>query len=266
MSHEDYNAQREILVAVKFQCVTIADFHKIVFRELVQCTKVHHVNLAATLGFMAVPQVLNNDRPITIAIIQEMCGPSLDSLVCDMHTELDRGLESWLDSLRIILDMTLQVLDGVLALKMYSLSHRGVKPQNACLGMDGFIKLINFGLARDFKDDGTATLGCGTAEFIPPEGYGSDLHDDYSVGVLLYNLLVADFPDWGKKNLGKTKLSKHVIKKLTKHDYGWGNIDSTLCEEVAGLVIDMTCSDPIHRLTAAEAKIRVQSLLDRTMN
>ncbi|HEY3998936.1 MAG TPA: protein kinase, partial [Candidatus Xenobia bacterium] len=79
---------------------------------------------------------------------------------------------------------------------------RDLKPSNIMLGDDGGIKLIDFGIAKDFDVDtgrGTRTTvrGAGTPGFAAPEQYGTgtDVRTDiYSLGATLYCLLTRSIP------------------------------------------------------------------------
>lgn len=72
--------------------------------------------------------------------------------------------------------------------------HRDIKPDNVIVKADGSIALIDFDIARTFKDtEETDTVFFGTKGYAPPEQYGfsqTDCRADiYSFGVLLRFLL-----------------------------------------------------------------------------
>lgn len=72
--------------------------------------------------------------------------------------------------------------------------HRDIKPQNIIVREDGRIALIDFDIARTYKDESdTDTQFIGTRAYAPPEQYGftqTDCRADiYSLGVLLRFLL-----------------------------------------------------------------------------
>ena len=71
--------------------------------------------------------------------------------------------------------------------------YRDIKPENILIGEDGYLKLIDFGMAKMLKDDEKATSFCGTPEYLAPEiitGEGHDRAADWwSFGILIFEML-----------------------------------------------------------------------------
>ncbi|HXV56395.1 MAG TPA: protein kinase [Gaiellaceae bacterium] len=83
--------------------------------------------------------------------------------------------------------------------------HRDVKPHNVLLNATGTAKVTDFGIARslDPEDELTATgTVLGTGHYLSPEqasgGRADERSDQYSLGVVLYELLTGEVPYTGE--------------------------------------------------------------------
>lgn len=77
------------------------------------------------------------------------------------------------------------------------IAYRDLKPENLVMDGNGYIKLVDFGLAKQLLSGKTWTL-CGTPDYLAPEiilNEGHDLAVDYwALGVLIYEMVVGAPP------------------------------------------------------------------------
>jgi serine/threonine protein kinase len=97
-------------------------------------------------------------------------------------------------SLERKISVVLQILAGLSHAHRASIVHRDVKPANVFLGMDGTVKIMDFGVARltTASLTGPETM-VGTAPYMSPEQVKGDpvdgRSDIFSVGCILYELV-----------------------------------------------------------------------------
>jgi eukaryotic-like serine/threonine-protein kinase len=96
--------------------------------------------------------------------------------------------------------------------------HRDIKPQNVLIDEEGRAKLTDFGISRQLEQAGVTATGrvLGTTDYVAPEqamGHGVDPRSDvYSLGVVLYEMLVGQVPFHADSQVGVAM--KHVNEEL----------------------------------------------------
>jgi eukaryotic-like serine/threonine-protein kinase len=121
------------------------------------------------------------------------------------------------DSLRKLLDLALQIADGMASAHAAGIVHRDLKPDNILITADGRVKILDFGLAKIVAaaavvgpDGSTCTVAVadrltdpgttvGTPAYMSPEQARGQVDltpqsDQFSFGVLLYQLAGGKHP------------------------------------------------------------------------
>ncbi|KAL0211916.1 hypothetical protein RCL1_005542 [Eukaryota sp. TZLM3-RCL] len=80
----------------------------------------------------------------------------------------------------------------------HSIIHRDIKPENILIGLDGDLKIADFGWSTVTNSKRRTTM-CGTLDYLAPEMISDNPHDYridiWALGVLLYEFLVGH-PPW----------------------------------------------------------------------
>jgi serine/threonine-protein kinase len=99
------------------------------------------------------------------------------------------------------LELAHQAARGLAFAHEVGIVHRDVKPHNVLVDQDGVAKVTDFGIARSLEQEDTLTQAgtmLGTSDYIAPEQVGGrradERSDQYSLGVLLYELLTGAVP------------------------------------------------------------------------
>jgi tRNA A-37 threonylcarbamoyl transferase component Bud32 len=105
--------------------------------------------------------------------------------------------------------------------------HRDVKPANVIVQSDGIVKLLDFGIARQEKNDGHLTRTghvIGTLQYMAPERLKNEAFDGrsdiFSVGIMMYQLLTGQLPFTGDYSIVQKILTEqHPPLRQFLRDY-----------------------------------------------
>ncbi len=144
---------------------------------------------------------MNHPNVCTIHDIQEYEG----QLFIVMEFVDGKTLKDKKDSLseKQILEIGIQVAEGLAAAHEKGIVHRDIKPENIMVRKDGIAQIMDFGLAKLYKESNVSRLTkigstVGTMGYMSPEqiqGLDVDHRTDiFSLGVVLYELLAGELP------------------------------------------------------------------------
>jgi MAP/microtubule affinity-regulating kinase len=125
-----------------------------------------------------------------------------------------------------------QFMRGLEYCHSLGVAHRDIKLENVLVGLDGVVKIIDFGFATFCKPGVKGCIYCGTPNYMAPEivkklEYEGIPVDVWAAGVLLYLLVTGIFP------FGSNKEEK-VFKRILK-------LDLQLPEFLTGECKDLIC-------------------------
>ena len=81
--------------------------------------------------------------------------------------------------------------------------HRDLKLENILVGEDGYLKIIDYGLAKLLNGTQLAITFCGTPEYLAPEMVENKGHDFsvdwWALGILIYELMIGVTPFYNRE-------------------------------------------------------------------
>lgn len=163
--------------------------------EVVSQSLVAEANLLKRLDHPMLPRIVDivEDNRTVLIVMDYVEGKSLRRVL----RETGRPMEE-----RAVIDVGAQLCDVLeyLHTRNPPIVYRDMKPGNVMLREDGAVKLIDFGIAREYKESALAdTSILGTRGYAAPEqlarGAQTDARSDiYSLGVTLYALATGRSP------------------------------------------------------------------------
>lgn len=147
-----------------------------------------------------------------------------------------------------------QICEGIEFVHSQNILHLDMKPENIlCLTKEGNrIKIIDFGLARQFDPKKKLQVLFGTPEFVAPEvvnfdqiGYGTDM---WSIGVICYVLLSGLSPF-----MGDTDVETMANVTIAKYDFDHDAF-AEISEDAKDFIRRLLIKDKEKRLTATQCQ------------
>ncbi len=134
--------------------------------------------------------IVKTDEHIYV-VMDHVEGEPLDQVVRRQGPQVEEDVQRWM----------LQICDALSYLHRQNppIIHRDLKPNNIMLHPDGYVKLIDLGVAREYQlDQRKDTVAFGTTGYAAPEQYGKAQTDGrsdvYAAGATLWHLLAGEAP------------------------------------------------------------------------
>lgn len=159
--------------------------------EIVINSLLAEAKMMKMLDHPALPRIVDiiEDRETIYVVMDYIEGESLDKILSEYGPQTEE----------IVIDWAKQLCDVLGYLHSKKIIYRDMKPANVMLKPEGNLKVIDFGIAREYKEQNTAdTTVLGTKGYASPEHYGArqtDARSDiFTLGMTLHHLLTGVDP------------------------------------------------------------------------
>lgn len=164
--------------------------------EIVVNSLLAEANLMKRLDHPALPRIVDIiDNGVTIYVVMDYIeGESLDKILNEYGAQSEEMVIGWAK----------QLCDALSYLHSQKppIIYRDMKPANVMLKPEGNIKIIDFGIAREYKEQNLAdTTVLGTKGYAPPEQYSGQTDprsDIFALGMTMHHLLTGIDPRNGE--------------------------------------------------------------------
>ncbi len=164
--------------------------------EVVVNSLLAEANMMKRLDHPSLPRIVDIiDNGVTIYVVMDYIeGESLDKILNEYGAQSEELVVGWAKQLCDAL--------GYLHSQKPPVIYRDMKPANVMLKPEGNIKIIDFGIAREYKEQNLAdTTVLGTKGYAPPEQYSgqTDARSDiFALGMTMHHLLTGVDPRSGE--------------------------------------------------------------------
>uniref|UniRef100_UPI00358E74B3 aurora kinase C-like n=1 Tax=Myxine glutinosa TaxID=7769 RepID=UPI00358E74B3 len=138
-----------------------------------------------------------------------------------------------------------EIADALMYCHSKKVIHRDIKPENLLLGLQGELKMADFGWSVHAPSSRRKTV-CGTLDYLPPEMIEHKLYDEkvdlWCVGVLCYELLNGKPPF---QTQSRSETYNNILKVQVHYP-------STMSEGSKDLISRLLKHNPVTRLSLTE--------------
>lgn len=220
-------------VAVKILRGDLADDEKFVRRfqrEAIAASSLVHPNIVGMYD-------VGEDNGRYFIVMEYIDGKTLKSLI------KRRGALT----IPEVIDIMLQLTEGIACAHDSYIIHRDIKPQNVMILDDGTVKITDFGIAMALNSNELTQTNSvmGSVHYLPPEqanGSGSTIKSDiYSLGILMFELLTGKLPFKGESAV------EIAIKQMKEAIPSVRSLNSDIPQSLENVILKACAKNPKNR-------------------
>ena len=150
-----------------------------------------------------------------------------------------------------VVDIMLQVTDGMAQAHDSYIIHRDIKPQNIMILENGLVKITDFGISMALNGTQLTQTNSvmGSVHYLPPEqaeGKGATIRSDvYSMGILMFELLTGVLPHKGDNAV------EIALKQLKEPIPSVRELVPNVPQSIENIIIKATAKNPENRYADA---------------
>ncbi|PYS98896.1 MAG: hypothetical protein DMF63_12510, partial [Acidobacteria bacterium] len=245
---EDEKLDRRVAIKILNERFGKNDSHLQRFiREAKSASSLNHPNIL-------VIHEISVDEDASFIVSEFVEGRTLRDLIGESELTLDR-----------VLDIATQIAGALAAAHGAGIVHRDIKPENIVVRPDGYVKVLDFGLAKLLKpkdqflssDDATAIHNptaqgviMGTVNYMSPEQAKAEAVDErtdiFSLGVVIYEMLAGSTPFQG------SSLSETFANLINAEPPAFGGKVSGVPDELQRIVFKALRKDRTERYQTSD--------------
>ncbi len=138
------------------------------------------------------------------------------------------------------------VLEAFIYLHNKDIIYRDLKPENLLIDLDGYIRVVDFGFAKQVSPSSKTFTLCGTPEYLAPEivlrkGHNRGV-DYWALGILVYEMLTGTTPYVDASGMQDTRV---VCSNILRSDL---KFPRDVDKKSRSLITKLLCRNPTKRL------------------